>query len=639
MIEKMCKVHCAARARDRERLLDAVRDLGVVHLVPVEPARAQAPEATVEKIDMLGRAVQVLGQVEAAGPAPDLAPEDAAREVLTLSRRAVELRSRLGTLHRQVEQLAMWGDTPRAMFEELRNTGFTVRFYTVPAQDAAAIEAECVQDLGETSAKRRLVAAVTRGGEPAVPESAQHVPLPKADRPTVKAEAAQADAELKAGRERLAALAGLKPALAAAREALQEEARYHIAAAGAFAGDALLAVQGWVPEKKAEALARGLADAGVEAVVEAHEPSEDETPPTLINYPAWTRPIKGLFDILGTLPGYREFDLSAFFMIAMPLFAAILIGDGGYGFLFTVAALAFYKKAVAAGQAAKVQLLLVLGLTTLVWGLLSGSVFGLGPMDFVKAGGAWENVGRAFNGVCLVGRVADADIAEALAAEEPARKLEALQKLSDDAMAHLRLGLMKLSFIIAVLHLAAARLREALALAPNQRALASVGWAVLLCGMFGIVWYMFFTMQEPGGSFPGWTLVLVAVGAGLAVLFSAPRRHPAARIGIGLASSLLPAMSTFSDTMSYIRLMAVSMASVYIGQVFNMLGAQLAGVATWAAGAPIVVLGHGLNIGLCLIAIFAHGVRLNMLEFSNNAGVQWGGYPFEPFARSRVKES
>jgi V/A-type H+-transporting ATPase subunit I len=46
---------------------------------------------------------------------------------------------------------------------------------------------------------------------------------------------------------------------------------------------------------------------------------------------------------------------------------------------------------------------------------------------------------------------------------------------------------------------------------------------------------------------------------------------------------------------------------------------------------PILIFGHGLNIALATIAIFAHGVRLNMLEFSNHAGVQWNGYAYRPF--------
>lgn len=46
MIAKMLKVYCAARARDRERLVDALGDLGAVHLVPVDPAKAAADAGT-----------------------------------------------------------------------------------------------------------------------------------------------------------------------------------------------------------------------------------------------------------------------------------------------------------------------------------------------------------------------------------------------------------------------------------------------------------------------------------------------------------------------------------------------------------------------------------------------------------------
>ena len=50
-------------------------------------------------------------------------------------------------------------------------------------------------------------------------------------------------------------------------------------------------------------------------------PAEDEMPPTLIQYPRWAKPIKGLFDMLGTVAGYKETDVSAPFMIALPIFA------------------------------------------------------------------------------------------------------------------------------------------------------------------------------------------------------------------------------------------------------------------------------------------------------------------------------
>ena len=100
-------------------------------------------------------------------------------------------------------------------------------------------------------------------------------------------------------------------------------------------------------------------------------------------------------------------------------------------------------------------------------------------------------------------------------------------------------------------------------------------------------------------------------------------------------------LGTFGDTMSYIRLMAVGLASYYIASAFNGLGAMVAqdNAFLWVLGVPVIVFGHALNIGLAIIAIFAHGVRLNMLEFSSNAGVQWAGFPYEPFANKQGKES
>ncbi len=630
MIEKMQKVYCVARAVDRDKFLNAVRDLGVVHLMHVQPGEAAADEKLLSQIDRIKRAVQVLSSVEPAGRKPGFSPEDAADKVLSIQSARAEKKSRLLSLHRTINALAPWGDTKLEDINRIKEAGIPLTFYAVAPEAVTEIEgAECVEAAGTFPNGRLLVAVVNRTGDVKLPEGADVVALPKTDRPAVRREAAGIDASLKEDQERLAEFAHLKTELENAFRELEEKAEFKIARNGAFSGEDLFAIQGWIPAPKSDGLAKGLEEAGVAAAVKTFDPAEEEKPPTLIRYPKWATSIKGLFDILGTSPAYREFDLSAFFMLAMPLFAAILIGDGGYGLVFIIASLALYKRAQAAGAGVKIQLLLIMGIVTFLWGVLTGSFFGLGPVDFVAAGGIWEGIGKAFNGIVLIGGVSTEALASATEND--------FEALSQQALDNLRVGLIKTSFILAVIHLIAARLREALALFPSQKAIASLGWAACLSGMFGIIWFLFGLTENQSVL----TTCFTVVGAGfvVAVLFSYPVKNPFKRLGVGLAASLLPLMSTFSDMMSYIRLMAVSMASVYIGLVFNMLGSELAGVATWAAGAPVVLFGHSLNIGLCMIAIFAHGVRLNMLEFSNNAGVQWGGYPFEPFARKKMKES
>ena len=50
---------------------------------------------------------------------------------------------------------------------------------------------------------------------------------------------------------------------------------------------------------------------------------------------------------------------------------------------------------------------------------------------------------------------------------------------------------------------------------------------------------------------------------------------------------------------------------------------------------PIWIVGHGINIILGIIGILAHGVRLNLLEFSNHLELDWAGRKYDPFKEIR----
>ena len=82
--------------------------------------------------------------------------------------------------------------------------------------------------------------------------------------------------------------------------------------------------------------------------------------------------------------------------------------------------------------------------------------------------------------------------------------------------------------------------------------------------------------------------------------------------------------------MSYIRLFAVGMAGVAISQSFNDIGAGMPGILV-VVGAVIIILGHALNIAMCFLSVVVHGVRLNVLEFSGQAGIEWAGVSYDPF--------
>ena len=598
MIAAMSKTYIVARRADRDRLLEAVRGLGLVHLKPVDPARAVADAETLSTLDRLGRAIQILETAAPAGPAPDLEPVQAADEVLRIQRESVERTNRLTTLHRQVEQLALWGDVRLEQFLALRNAGLAPRFFAVPQKTLAEVQAECVEPLGPWPGKRILVAVIRRDAEPEVPEGSEEVPLPQRDRPAIRAEARDIDAALKADAVRLAALAHQVEPMRAQRAHLQERAQWTVATRSALADEHLYALQGWVPEDRVEGLAAALAAEGVGAAVQTVPPEPDDDPPTLVRYPWWARPMKGLFDVLGTVPGYREFDVAAAFMIALPIFSAIMISDAGYGLLYLVLPLVFYRKMAAAGAGLLAQLVIVIGVLSLVWGGLTASFFGF-------------------------------DISGLMGLSEP------LVPVSTGT-AHMAL-LMRISFILAALHLSAAHVWLARDAFPTPRFLGEVGWAVFIWGMFGVVKMLLLRDAFYGTAYP----YLLGTGGVMAVLFASPEWGPFTalalmqKFGMGVAKFPLAALGTLGDTISYVRLMALGVAGTALALAFNDMAASV----PFPAGILILIVGHALNVALSVVSLLAHGVRLNMLEFSNNLGMQWSGYAYEPFSLKRSEEN
>jgi len=476
MIVSMAKTFIVARRADRDALLAALRRLGVLHVEPVDPQRAAPDAETADTLDRMRRAVQILEGTEPEGAAPDLSPTEAADEVLRIQRAGAERMNRLAALHRQIERLAVWGDVRLQQFQALREAGLEPRFFAVPRSAVGQVQAECVQVIGQWESKRVLVAVIHRDGEPEVPDDAEPVPLPSRDRPSLRAEAQEIDAALKEDSALLRRIANLAGAMRTEQARLRAKAQWTTAARSALEHEALFALQGWVPAEQVDRLADDLKAAGVGAAVEAVEPDETEEPPTLIRYPRWVRPIKGLFDILGTLPGYREMDLSPFFMVALPVFAAMLIGDAGYGLVLTLLALVFYGKLVKKAGRSKTHLLLIVGLTTLAWGVMSANYFGITPGSLAEAGGFT----RVVDDKTVPDYAALRAGAGAWAAVGRAMLAPAIAWDADPQAA--RYLLMKISFVVGAVHLILAHLRKAVEYARSWANSAGAAcWSACWC--------------------------------------------------------------------------------------------------------------------------------------------------------------
>ena len=141
-------------------------------------------------------------------------------------------------------------------------------------------------------------------------------------------------------------------------------------------------------------------------------------------------------------------------------------------------------------------------------------------------------------------------------------------------------------------------------------------------------------------SIPG-NLVQGAVGliAGFLLVVCFGGMAPGKSFGQGLKAGLgdaftvfLNTISAFGNIMSYIRLFAVGMASLAIAQSFNNMAFSFKGPLVVAA-VLILLIGHGLNIVMGLLSVVVHGVRLNLLEFSGQLGMEWAGIAYDPFKK------
>ena len=203
MIVPMVKVYLVARSRrPRPPAGGPPRAWASIHLVPVDPAQALADEQT-RRADpgALQRALQVLSgdrpQGDRARPCRGRGRPGGARYRAAVCGATATAWPRCTT---NWNSLTCGATSGWSTIEELRQAGIEVGFYAVPA-DAPSSDRRRVRGRGRRAARRterwwpRRSAAATSE----LPEWAVPMPLPPRDAPSIRAEAAQIDAALKAG--------------------------------------------------------------------------------------------------------------------------------------------------------------------------------------------------------------------------------------------------------------------------------------------------------------------------------------------------------------------------------------------------------------------------------------------------------
>jgi V/A-type H+-transporting ATPase subunit I len=600
MIEKMSKITLLVEEERAEHTLKALRKLGVLHVKPLPNPPSGDMAGIMKKIENARKALYLLGDVKEIRQKEKGNAAEVIADILRVNEKSSEAREELNVLRQAEEWYAAWGRVSLESIRQLGSENYYVKLYEAPKADLEEDgEREDVFVLSEGKTRVKI-ALFTRDPEASL--SYQPVSLPEFTHDEVVRRSAEIDKELQSLEKALLANRAYAARIRSYIDELEKEHHFSEVRNGLGMDEQITYLQGFVPSEEAGKIEQS-AQKNAWGYVE-EEPGPEDQPPTKLKNAKWIRIIQPVFDFLGTVPGYYEKDISIFFLMFFTIFVAMIIGDAGYGMLFLGIAIAatigIKKKKKSIPDF--IILLFVLSIATLIWGTLTGNWFGslkIASIPFIKS---------------LI-----------------IPQITSFPELFPDLTVDPKDRVMLICFTLAAIHLGLASILNFIQNLPGLKAFEHIGWFSLTVGMFPLVLNLVLGMNMPDFVIP-----LIISGFAFIVIFSRQEKGKNFFKGIlsglgGLFNTFLDGISSFSNIISYIRLFAVGMATVAIASSFNGIAAQMSQGPAIIGAIIILLIGHGLNIIMALLSVVVHGIRLNVLEFSGQLGLEWTGYKYQPF--------
>ncbi len=594
MIERMIKTTIVCLADDQAQSLHSLRKLASVHVLPQVTPESGELSRCQNELNELNSVMSFLNSLDLKEyQARGASMQDGAeccRQCVELLEKYNQLQEECDGYDQAIRQLEPWGYFSLEPLKKLEARGWhyalLVRnntkqarlwFQNLEGRPEGAVE--CV--VKET--KDKLYSLVLSPS-----------PLDELNLPVVHFAMGTDLAALEAKRkeildERQKAFEALKDHAVLNGELLQNEKKRMVSEIAflktrdgmGHAGSALCYLQGYVPQDKVEELRQTAQQNGW--ALRYEEVTEDDSQvPTKLRLPKHFEMAKCILDFIGILPGYTEVDISIAVMIFLSIFCGMLVGDAGYGALFCIATgWGLWKAVRTRNNALKqaMQLLLGMSLCTLIWGGLSGNWFGLswGGIEWLT-----NNERGQFNAQLFC-------------------------------------------FFLAAIHLSMGHLWKLSLVQSWRDRLGNLGWALFLWGNFFTVKCLLIDYSFENFTIPKY---LYLVGAALIVSCGINWKN----VG-DVIYSPFTFINSIGDVLSYIRLYAVGLSSLFIAKAFNDMATMI-----WAnnkllvpVGLVIILAGHLLNVCMALMSVLVHGIRLNTLEFSGHIGVEWSGRAYKPF--------
>ncbi len=606
MITKMRKYAFMVYHKEYDAFLSTLRDLGVVH---VQETKSIADNTGLQELlaerKRLAAVMRFFQRMNEEGKAKDLPAAHAITKekgqkllhtVEELQDNRQQLLSVKQSLEKDIDYMSLWGEFSWANFNRLKNAGWEITFFTCPT---SKFEPRWVDEynavlINFAQSVTYFITIMPVGTEIAIDVERPKMPdrgLAKLHQryELLKRDIAQID-------EQLATYAVEEyQTLDAYDRLLQNE--FNLAnvkeQTDRHAEDKLMALEGWTTDDKGDELERQLASGGY--FFHRETIGEGDKVPILLKNNSYSRlfePITRMF----SLPNYAELDPTPLFAPFFMLFFGLCFGDGGYGLIILLLATIFKKK-VSPDFRPFVSLFQYLAGMTIVVGAVTGSFFGIALADVP----ALESVKSYF--------------------------------LSSD-------NLMTLSIVIGLVHIIFGKIVSAYKVKIQKgvkHSIAPFAWVFVIVALLLVFGLPMLDIQLPA------VVVNVCYGIALAglliaFLYNTPGKNVFLNFGTGLWNTYNIASGLLGDTLSYIRLFAIGLTGSILGGVFNSLAvtmtADLPVVARFIAMLLILLVGHSLNFGLCMISSLVHPLRLVFVEYYKNSEFEGGGKEYLPFKKA-----
>ena len=587
MVTEMTKYDFILMSGDADAFLEKLQTVGVMDITRSLKPIDEKSEKLSTRADIYRKALSTLKAIEKAED-PGQKPADFAAEVMQTVREKEAIEAQLPQLRKEADDLVPWGRFDKTSFEKLKENGLKLHFYKAKAIDPAWKEQYALSEISNIGGYSYFV-VVSDTDEFDFP--LKELPAPQSDYAAVEQQIADLEAQVKQKEQRLAQLKWHEPVIQAELDKTLSNLDLHLAhAAGEKAAEDYITIfEGFAPKENEPALHDMLERENVFYLVDKAQ--ADDNPPIKLKNNKFVSMFELLTDMYGR-PKYNEFDPTVFISIFFMLFFAFCMGDMGYGLVLIGASLALKK---VLGNIAPLGI--TLGIATTVVGFLFHTFFSVDMLT-------WSWLPEGVKRIMLPSKIAGYD------------------------------GTMVLALLVGIVHICLAMIvktYQSTKVKGFANSLGTWGWTLLIVG--GIIVGGLALLGVIDKALTKWIIIVIGCLSALGIFFlNDLHRNPLLNFGSGLWDTYNTATGLLGDVLSYLRLYALGLAGAKLGEAFNAIGVQALGDGgvNWVFFILIVVVGHVLNVAMCVLGAFVHPLRLNFLEFFKNSGYEGSGRRYNP---------